>query len=143
MTSPLSRRWLSCVFLVALVLCFAQSPGLISPDTKLDLTANRCVSSPARPICGTATCRSARPRTRPTATCSRTGAFFLLGDTLGLPGWVTQRLWWALLLTAGFWGRVAGGRSAGHRDPLVAHHRRTGVRPVPPRVLTTLGVDLV
>ena len=37
------------------------------------------------------------------------GAFFLLGHVLGLPGWVTQRLWWALLLTVGFWGllRVA------------------------------------
>ncbi|MBC3641015.1 DUF3367 domain-containing protein, partial [Klebsiella sp. Kps] len=23
-----------------MVLCFAQSPGMISPDTKLDLTAN-------------------------------------------------------------------------------------------------------
>ena len=36
----LSRRWLAAVFAAALVLCFAQSPGLISPDTKLDLTVN-------------------------------------------------------------------------------------------------------
>ena len=37
---PLSRRWLLLVGAVALALTFAQSPGQISPDTKLDLTAN-------------------------------------------------------------------------------------------------------
>ena len=36
----LSRRWLWLVAAVALTLSFAQSPGQISPDTKLDLTAN-------------------------------------------------------------------------------------------------------
>ena len=39
-TSPLSRRWLWVVAAAALILTFAQSPGQISPDTKLDLTAN-------------------------------------------------------------------------------------------------------
>jgi hypothetical protein len=38
--SPLSRRWLAGVFATALVLTFVQAPGLIAPDTKLDLTAN-------------------------------------------------------------------------------------------------------
>ena len=39
-TPRLSRRWLAGIFAAALVLCLAQSPGMISPDTKLDLTAN-------------------------------------------------------------------------------------------------------
>jgi arabinofuranan 3-O-arabinosyltransferase len=38
--APLARRWLWVVAAAALVLTFAQSPGQISPDTKLDLTAN-------------------------------------------------------------------------------------------------------
>jgi arabinofuranan 3-O-arabinosyltransferase len=38
--APLSRRWLWAVGSAALILCFAQSPGRVSPDTKLDLTAN-------------------------------------------------------------------------------------------------------
>ncbi len=36
----MSRWWLLLVSAVALALTFAQSPGQISPDTKLDLTAN-------------------------------------------------------------------------------------------------------
>ena len=38
--APLHRRWLALVGALALALTFAQSPGQISPDTKLDLTAN-------------------------------------------------------------------------------------------------------
>ena len=38
--APLSRRWLAAVFATALVLAFVQAPGLVAPDTKLDLTAN-------------------------------------------------------------------------------------------------------
>lgn len=37
---PVSRRWLWLVGAVALVGTFLQAPGEISPDTKLDLTAN-------------------------------------------------------------------------------------------------------
>ena len=39
-TAPVSRRWLLLVGAIALVLTFAQAPGQVSPDTKLDLTAN-------------------------------------------------------------------------------------------------------
>jgi arabinofuranan 3-O-arabinosyltransferase len=34
------------------------------------------------------------------------GPFFLVGKVLGIPPWVTQRLWMALLLTAAAWGLV-------------------------------------
>ncbi|MBI3692312.1 MAG: DUF3367 domain-containing protein, partial [Mycolicibacterium aromaticivorans] len=117
-TPPLSRRWLSGVFLVALVLCFAQSPGLISPDTKLDLTAN-----PLRFLTRAANLWNSdlpfgQAQNQAYGYLFPHGAFFLLGDTLGLPGWVTQRLWWALLLTAGFWGllRVAEALGIGTRS---------------------------
>ncbi|HEX7823622.1 MAG TPA: DUF3367 domain-containing protein, partial [Mycobacterium sp.] len=66
------------------------------------------------------------------------GAFFLAGDVLGLPGWVTQRLWWALLLVAGFWGlvRVAEALGIGTTSSRVI----AGIAFVlSPRVLTTLG----
>ena len=41
--TPLSRRWLWVVTAAALILTFAQSPGQISPDTKLDLTTDAVV----------------------------------------------------------------------------------------------------
>ncbi|MDT5205688.1 MAG: arabinofuranan 3-O-arabinosyltransferase, partial [Mycobacterium sp.] len=38
--TPLRRRWIWLVAVIALGLSFGSSPGRISPDTKLDLTAN-------------------------------------------------------------------------------------------------------
>ena len=70
------------------------------------------------------------------------GAFFLAGDGLGLPDWVTQRLWWALLLVVGFWGllRVAealnDGRGIGSPTSRVIAAVAFALSP---RVLTTLG----
>ncbi|ADP78906.1 alpha-(1-_3)-arabinofuranosyltransferase domain-containing protein [Pseudofrankia inefficax] len=34
------------------------------------------------------------------------GPFFLLGKVLGVPAWITQRLWMALILTVAAWGLV-------------------------------------
>ncbi|WP_161976341.1 alpha-(1-_3)-arabinofuranosyltransferase [Mycolicibacterium sp. CH28] len=138
----MSRRWLAGVFGIALVLCFAQSPGLISPDTKLDLTAN-----PLRFLARAANLWNSdlpfgQAQNQAYGYLFPHGAFFLLGDTLGLPGWVTQRLWWALLLTAGFWGllRVAealnDGRGIGTRTSRIIAAVAFALSP---RVLTTLG----
>jgi arabinofuranan 3-O-arabinosyltransferase len=134
----LSRRWLWVVAAAALVLTFAQSPGQISPDTKLDLTAN-----PLRFLARAANLWNSdlpfgQAQNQAYGYLFPHGAFFLAGDLLGLPGWVTQRLWWALLLVVGFWGvlRVAEALGIGTTSSRVIGALAYTLSP---RVLTTLG----
>lgn len=128
--------WL--VAAVALACSFAQSPGEISPDTKLDLTAN-----PLRFLARAANLWNSelpfgQAQNQAYGYLFPHGAFFLAGDTLGLPGWVTQRLWWALLLVVGFWGllRVAEALGIGTRTSRVLAATAFALSP---RVLTTIG----
>ena len=111
---------------------------MISPDTKLDLTAN-----PLRFLARAANLWNSdlpfgQAQNQAYGYLFPHGAFFLLGDTVGLPGWVTQRLWWALLLTAGFWGllRVAEALGIGTRPSRLMAAVAFALSP---RVLTTLG----
>ena len=134
----MSRRWLWAVGATALILCFAQSPGRISPDTKLDLTA-----APLRFLARATNLWSSelpfgQAQNQAYGYLFPHGAFFLLGDTLGVPGWMTQRLWWALLLTVGFWGllRVAEALGVGTASSRVI---AAGAFALSPRVLTTIG----
>lgn len=122
----------------ALVLTFAQSPGRVSPDTKLDLTAN-----PARFLARAANLWNSdlpfgQSQNQAYGYLFPHGAFFLAGDLIGLPGWVTQRLWWALLLVIGFWGmlRVAEALGIGSTSSRVIAALAFTLSP---RVLTTLG----
>ena len=111
---------------------------MISPDTKLDLTAN-----PLRFLARAANLWNSdlpfgQAQNQAYGYLFPHGAFFLLGDTLGLPGWITQRLWWALLLTVGFWGllRVAEALGIGTTPSRVIGALAFALSP---RVLTTLG----
>lgn len=138
LTPGLSRRWLGVVSAIALTLCFAQSPGLISPDTKLDLTTN-----PLRFLTRAANLWSSdlpfgQAQNQAYGYLFPHGAFYLLGNELGVPGWITQRLWWTLLLTAGFWGllRVAEALGIGNTPSRVIAATAFALSP---RVLTTLG----
>jgi arabinofuranan 3-O-arabinosyltransferase len=135
---PCSRRWLLLVGAVALALTFAQSPGRISPDTKLDLTAN-----PLRFLARATNLWSSdlpfgQAQNQAYGYLFPHGTFFLIGHLLGLPGWVTQRLWWALLLTVGFWGLLRVAEALGIGSP---SSRVIGAVAfaLSPRVLTTLG----
>ncbi|OCB42824.1 hypothetical protein A5721_27280 [Mycobacterium vulneris] len=121
-----------------LLLTFAQSPGEISPDTKLDLTAN-----PVRFLARAFNLWNSdlpfgQAQNQAYGYLFPHGTFFLAGDLLGVPGWVTQRVWWALLLTVGFWGvlRVAEALGIGSTSSRVLGALAFTLSP---RVLTTLG----
>ncbi|BBZ65419.1 membrane protein [Mycolicibacterium insubricum] len=134
----LSRRWLWLVSAVALATTFGQSPGLISPDTKLDLTANPLQFLARAANLWNSDLPFGQTQNQSYGYLFPHGAFFVLGDVLGLPGWVTQRLWWALLLTVGFWGllRLAEALRIGSTSSRVV---AATAFIVSPRVLTTLG----
>ncbi|WP_371412901.1 alpha-(1-_3)-arabinofuranosyltransferase family protein [Mycolicibacterium sp. GF69] len=126
----------------ALVLTFAQSPGQISPDTKLDLTANPLRFLARAFDLWNSELPFGQAQNQAYGYLFPHGTFFLIGDVVGLPGWVTQRLWWALLLVVGFWGvvRVAealnDGRGIGSPTSRVI---AAVAYALSPRVLTTLG----
>jgi arabinofuranan 3-O-arabinosyltransferase len=133
-----SRRWLAGVFATALVLCFAQAPGLIAPDTKLDLTANPLRFLARAVNLWNSDLPFGQAQNQAYGYLFPHGAFFLLGHSVGLPGWVTQRLWWALVVTVGFWGllRVAEALGIGTRPSRLIGATAFALSP---RVLTTLG----
>ena len=136
--APLSRRWLWLVATVALMLSFAASPGQISSDTKLDLTANPLRFLARATNLWNSELPFGQAQNQAYGYLFPHGAFFLAGHLLGLPGWVTQRLWWALLLTVGFWGllRIAEALRIGSPTSRVV---AAAAFALSPRVLTTLG----
>ena len=115
--APLSRRWLLLVGALALVLTFAQSPGQVSPDTKLDLTANPLRFLARATNLWNSELPFGQAQNQAYGYLFPHGAFFVAGHLLGLPGWVTQRLWWALLLTVGFWGLLRVAETLGIGSP--------------------------
>nr|WP_301547012.1 alpha-(1->3)-arabinofuranosyltransferase [Gordonia sp. X0973] len=130
---------MAAITVAALVLAFAQSPGRIAADTKLDLTANPWgflsraahLWSPDAPL--------GQVQNQAYGYFFPHGAFFALGHLMHIPPWVTQRLWWALLLVIGVVGIVKLAQALRIGSPgsrLLA----AAVFALSPRVLTTIGV---
>src|SRR3984957_19891072 len=135
---PLSRRWLWSVAAVALALSFGSSPGQISPDTKLDLTANPLRFLARATNLWNSELPFGQAQNQAYGYLFPHGTFFLAGHLLGLPGWCTQRLWWALLLTVGFWGLLRVAEALGIGSP-TSRAVAAAAFALSPRVLTTLG----
>ncbi|BBZ24879.1 membrane protein [Mycolicibacter hiberniae] len=136
--TPLSRRWLWLVGAAALACSMLQAPGRISPDTKLDLTL-----APLRFLARAANLWSSelpfgQVQNQAYGYLFPHGAFFLAGDLLGLPGWLVQRLWWAVLLTVAFWGLLRVAEALRIGSP-TARLIGAAAFALSPRVLTTLG----
>jgi arabinofuranan 3-O-arabinosyltransferase len=136
--APLSRRWWWLVGTFALALTFAQSPGQISPDTKLDLTANPLRFLARATNLWNSELPFGQAQNQAYGYLFPHGAFFLAGHMLELPGWITQRLWWALLLTIGFWGFLRVAEVLGIGSP-TSRVIAAAAFALSPRVLTTLG----
>ena len=134
----LSRRWLWLVTAVALALSIAASPGQISPDTKLDLTANPLRFLARATNLWNSELPFGQAQNQAYGYLFPHGTFFLAGHLLELPGWITQRLWWALLLTVGFWGLLRVAEALGIGSP-TSRAIAAAAFALSPRVLTTLG----
>lgn len=117
---------------------FAQSPGLIAADTKLDLTADPAGFLGRAAHLWSSIAPLGQVQNQAYGYFFPHGAFFVLGDLLALPAWVTQRLWWALLLWIGFVGfmRLTDALGVGSRWSRIL---AALVFVASPRVLTTIG----
>ncbi len=123
---------------ITLALTFAQSPGQVSPDTKLDLTANPLRFLARATNLWNSELPFGQAQNQAYGYLFPHGTFFLVGHLLGVPGWITQRLWWALLLTVGFWGLLRVAEALGIGSP-TSRVIGAAAFALSPRVLTTLG----
>ncbi len=124
--------------LVAFALTFLQAPGLTVADTKYDLAENPVGFLARAAHLWSSQAPMGQVQNQAYGYFFPHGAFFSLGHVLGIPAWMTQRIWWALLILAGFWGvirlcEVLGIGSRGSRVIAAAAFALS------PRVLTTLG----
>ncbi|KAA1251927.1 DUF3367 domain-containing protein [Mycobacterium simiae] len=136
--APLSRKWLLLVGAIALALTFAQSPRQISPDTKLDLTTNPLRFLQRATNLWNSDLPFGQSQNQAYGYLFPHGTFFLIGHLLGVPGWITQRLWWAVLLTVGCWGVLRVAEALGIGSP-ASRVIGAAAFALSPRVLTTLG----
>ena len=104
-------------FLAFLLLACLQSPGLIAPDTKYDL-----VDAPGRFLAQathlwTGLSFAGQVQNQAYGYLFPQGPFFAVSDLIGMPAWLTQRLWWAVVLTVAYVGvvRVAAALRIGSR----------------------------
>ncbi|WP_439030482.1 DUF3367 domain-containing protein [Gordonia terrae] len=119
-------------------MCLLQSPGRISADTKLDLTADPLGFLARAAHLWTPDAPMGQVQNQAYGYFFPHGAFFAAGDLLSIPPWIVQRLWWALLLTVGFVGIVRLAEALRLGSPASRVIAAT-VFVLSPRVLTTLG----
>ncbi|SQI35853.1 Domain of uncharacterised function (DUF3367) [Rhodococcus coprophilus] len=124
--------------MVAVLLSFAQVPGLVVADTKYDLTQNPLGFLARAAHQWSSTAPLGQVQNQAYGYFFPHGTFFAAGQLLHIPPWITQRAWWAVLLVVGFWGiiRLAEALGIGNRGSRVL---AAIVFVLSPRVLTTLG----
>lgn len=87
-------------------LAFAQRPGLLLADTKLDLVVDPAGFLDRITDLWDPTASFGQIPNQAVGYWFPMGPFFWLGDRLGLAPWVIQRLWIAALLVVAFWGML-------------------------------------
>ncbi|MBO0854015.1 MAG: DUF3367 domain-containing protein [Nocardia sp.] len=134
----MGRRWFAGTVLVAFALTFLQAPGNTVADTKYDLAQNPVGFLRRAAHLWSSQAPMGQVQNQAYGYFFPHGAFFALGHMLAIPAWITQRIWWALLILAGFWGiiRLAEVLGIGSRGSRVVAAIAFALSP---RVLTTLG----
>ncbi|AXG13240.1 DUF3367 domain-containing protein [Intrasporangium calvum] len=108
-----TRLVAACLLISAL--CFRQEPGLIVPDTKLDLTANPGAFL-ARALTLWDDSYLGQLQNQAYGYFFPVGLFHAALDQVGLPAWIIQRAWWSVILCVAFVGlwRLATVLEIGH-----------------------------
>lgn len=136
MTSTLTRRGWFTAACAWLLLCLVQSPGLTVADTKHDLVADPWGFLGQALSPWTDIFPLGQLQNQAYGYLFPHGLFFALLSPL--PDWLTQRLWWALLLGLAFAGtvRLLEATGTGSRASRVT---AAVLYALSPRILTTLG----
>ncbi|MCX5068166.1 alpha-(1-_3)-arabinofuranosyltransferase family protein [Micromonospora lupini] len=130
------RELLVCLALIGL--CVTQQPGLIVPDTKLDMAVDPGGFLARASHLWTADWQFGTLQNQAVGYFFPMGPFFLLGEAVGLPAWLVQRLWMAALLCVALTGVVRLARAldlGGPASRLVAG----AVFALSPRALSLVG----
>jgi arabinofuranan 3-O-arabinosyltransferase len=130
------RLLAGCVLLVGVAMI--QSPGLLVPDTKLDLAIDPLDFLGRAAHLWDAEGAFGQLQNQAYGYLWPMGPFFVLGWLLDLPGWVVQRLWLALVLAVAFTGAAKVSRALGVRSDLACIVAGFAFA-LSPRMLTTLG----
>ncbi len=125
-----------CVALTAL--SFFQAPGLVVADSKIDLALNP-VGWLARSMHLWDPAGSfGQLQNQAYGYLWPMGPFFAGGALMGVPGWVMQRLWWALLMCVAFTGVIRLANRLGIGTPMT--RMVAGIAfALSPRILTEVG----
>jgi arabinofuranan 3-O-arabinosyltransferase len=100
----LRRLHLLAVSVALTVLSFVQAPGLIAPDTKADLSIDPVNFLLRAGHLWEPLGDSGQLQNQAYGYFLPMGPFYAVGHLIGLPAWVVQRLWWALVLLVAFHG---------------------------------------
>jgi len=102
-SGPVWRLRVATGCLLLSAMCFWQAPGLVVPDTKLDLTANP-VGLMARALDLWDDSAFGQLQNQAYGYLFPSGPFHALLSGAGVPAWIVQRLWWSLILGVAFVG---------------------------------------
>ncbi|WP_370290884.1 alpha-(1-_3)-arabinofuranosyltransferase family protein [Nocardioides sp.] len=131
-----SRLVACCVLVVGLL--FVQDAGLLVPDTKFDLVAAPLDWLSRALHVWDAEGGFGQVQNQAHGYLWPMGPFFALLDTLGIPGWVVQRLWQSLVLGVALVGLARLARALGVRSDLACLAAGFAYA-FSPRMLTSLG----
>ncbi|MER7334449.1 MULTISPECIES: alpha-(1-_3)-arabinofuranosyltransferase [unclassified Micromonospora] len=124
--------------LLLTVIAFVQRPGQVTFDTKLDLAANPAHFLARALHLWNPEATSGELQNQAYGYLFPMGPFFAGGQLLGVPPWITQRVWTALLLAAAFYGVLRLARALGIGTEPTRFAAALGYA-LAPRILTEIG----
>jgi arabinofuranan 3-O-arabinosyltransferase len=101
---PLPGRALIGVSAALVGLCFAQAPGRLIADTKLDLALDPWGFLERATHLWDSSAAFGQVQNQAVGYLFPIGPFFGLGKASGMPMWIVQRLWLALVVVVALWG---------------------------------------